>query len=99
MTFEERIILIRKQIGWSQADLAKKIGRCAPIVGRYEHEELKPLIDIASEIANVLDVSVDFLIGEGKLAQHENETIQRIEEIERLDPDTRMTLFRKVYAT
>ena len=42
MTFGEKIISLRKQLKWSQDDLAKKIGTSAPIIGRYEREEINP---------------------------------------------------------
>lgn len=63
MTFGERITLIRKQLKLSQQDLAKKIGTSAPIVGRYEREEIKPSIDVAAKLADALGVSLDYLLG------------------------------------
>jgi transcriptional regulator with XRE-family HTH domain len=63
MTFGEKITLIRKQLKWSQDDLAKKIGTSAPIIGRYEREEIKPSIDFAGKIADALDISLDYLLG------------------------------------
>jgi len=43
--------------------LAKKIGTSAPIVGRYEREEIKPSIDVAAKLADALGVSLDYLLG------------------------------------
>lgn len=63
MTFGEKITFIRKQLKWSQDDLAKKIGTSAPIVGRYEREEIKPSIEVASKLADALDVTLDYLLG------------------------------------
>ena len=51
MTFGERIIMLRKQLKLSQDDLAKKIGTSAPIIGRYERNEIKPSIEVAAKIA------------------------------------------------
>lgn len=47
----------------SQEELAKKIGMHAPIIGRYEREEVKPSIEMAVKIAQALEVSLDFLTG------------------------------------
>ncbi|WP_353165346.1 helix-turn-helix domain-containing protein [Empedobacter brevis] len=47
----------------SQEELAKKIGVHAPIIGRYEREEVKPSIEMAVKIAQALEVSLDFLTG------------------------------------
>ena len=54
MTFGERITLIRKQLKWSQEDLAKKVGTSAPIIGRYERDEIKPSIEVAAKMAELL---------------------------------------------
>ena len=63
MTFGEHITVIRKQLKWSQEELAKKIGTSAPIIGRYERNEIKPSIEIAKKIADELNVTVDYLLG------------------------------------
>ena len=63
MTFGERITTLRKQLKWSQDDLAKKAGTSAPIIGRYERNEIKPSIEMAKKIADELEVTVDYLIG------------------------------------
>ncbi|MCG8320026.1 MAG: hypothetical protein MI921_11025 [Cytophagales bacterium] len=44
-------------------------------------------------LAKVFNVSVDFLIGEGELSSYDEEVLKRIEDIERLDPDTKQHLF------
>jgi len=75
--FFEIIILIRKQLNWSQADLAKKIGTSAPIVGRYEREEIKPSIDVASKIADALDVTLDYLLGKSDNMILDKKNLQR----------------------
>ena len=41
-----------------------------------------------AKIAKVLDVSTDYLIGEGKIAHYDKEVIRRIEDIQQLDEDT-----------
>ncbi|NIF05282.1 helix-turn-helix transcriptional regulator [Chryseobacterium sp. Tr-659] len=33
------------------------------VIGRYEHEELKPSIEMATQLVEVLEVSLDYLIG------------------------------------
>lgn len=45
------------------------------------------------KLAKVFNVSVDFLIGEGELSSYDKEVLKRIEDIERLDPDTKQHLF------
>lgn len=56
MPFGERISMLRKQLKLSQDDLAKKIGTSAPIIGRYEREEIKTSIDVASKLEMQLEL-------------------------------------------
>jgi len=93
MTFGEKIILIRKQLNWSQADLAKKIGTSAPIVGRYEREEIKPSIDVASKIADALDVTLDYLLGKSDNMILDKKNLQRLEDIEQLPEEDKTHIF------
>lgn len=57
MTFDENVAAARKKKGLSQDELAKKVGTIAVTIRRYERNEIKPSIDIASRIADALDVS------------------------------------------
>ncbi|MGE6218441.1 helix-turn-helix domain-containing protein [Nubsella zeaxanthinifaciens] len=86
MTFGDKIIALRKQLKWSQDDLAKKIGTSAPIVGRYEREEITPSIDVAAKIADALEVSLDYLAGDSDKASFDKQTLKLIDEIEELEP-------------
>ncbi len=46
-----------------------------------------------AKIAKVLDVSIDFLIGDDKTSQYDKDVIKRIEDIQQLDNDTQSKLF------
>lgn len=93
MTFGERIIFIRKQLKWSQTDLAKKIGTSAPIVGRYEREEIKPSIDVASNIADALEVTLDYLLGKSDEMVLDKKNLQRLADIEQLPEEDKKHIF------
>ena len=45
------------------------------------------------KIAKAFDVSVDYLLGEGKHAAFSKDTLKRLNSIENLDENTRKTLF------
>ena len=49
---------------------------------------------MAARLANVVGVSIDFLIGEGQHATYDKEIVKRLEDIENLDGDTKKTLFQ-----
>lgn len=52
MTFGERLGLVRKRKKLSQADVGKLIGINGDAYGRYERNEVKPTIEMATKIAN-----------------------------------------------
>lgn len=93
MTFGEKIILVRKQLKWSQDDLAKKIGTSAPIIGRYEREEIKPSIEVASKLADALNVTLDYLLGKSDKMTLDKKNLQRLEDIEQLPEEDKKNIF------
>jgi len=93
MTFGEKIVLLRKQLKWSQSDLAKHVGTSAPIIGRYERGEIKPSIEVAAKIAEALGVMVDYLIGNSDKMALDKKMLKRMEEIEKLPEENRKMVF------
>lgn len=89
----ERITQLRKLQNLSQDELAKKAEVSRTIIGNYERNANTPSIEVLLKLAKVFNVSVDFLIGEGELSSYDKEVLKRIEDIERLDPDTKKHLF------
>lgn len=71
-------------IDLAPTDLAKKIGTSAPIIGRYEREEINPSIDVAAKIADALNVTVDYLIGQSDHMVIDKNLMRRMEDIEAL---------------
>jgi transcriptional regulator with XRE-family HTH domain len=89
----ENIISLRKQQNMSQLELADKAEVSRTIIGNYERNTNTPSIEVLIKIAKVFNVSVDFLIGEGELSTFDKDLLKRIEDIEKLDPDTKKHLF------
>lgn len=89
----ERVIQLRKAKKWSQEDLAKAIEASRDMIGKYERNDNLPSIEVAFKLADVFDVSVDYLLGKGQHASYDNDTIRRLQDIENLDSDTKKTLF------
>lgn len=93
MTFGERIISLRKKQKWSQDELAKKVGTSAPIIGRYERNEIKPSIETAKNIADALGVTLDYLLGDSNNAVLDKELLKRLEDIESLTQDDKDKIY------
>ena len=65
--FVNRLLTLRKQRGWSQPELAKRVGTSGPIIGRYERGEITPSIAVARKLAKVLEVTLDYLIADEEM--------------------------------
>jgi transcriptional regulator with XRE-family HTH domain len=63
MSFGSRILQIRKKKGMSQDELAKALKATPTAIGCYERDKVKPSIEITAKIANLLEVSLDYLAG------------------------------------
>ncbi|MBO0846563.1 MAG: helix-turn-helix transcriptional regulator [Nocardioides sp.] len=53
---------LRKEHGWSQAELAAKIGGDAAQISRYENGRITPSADVIGRLAEVFDVTTDYLL-------------------------------------
>lgn len=89
----EKITQLRRHKNLSQQEFADQIGVSRTIVGNYERNINTPSIEVLLKIAKALDVNIDFLVGEGEFSSFDKDTVKRIEDIERLDDDTRKHLF------
>ena len=93
MNLGDRITSLRKQKNMSQTDLSKAVGLSREIIGRYERNEALPSVEVAKKIANIFEVSLDYLVGEGINASFDKKNLKRIEDIEHLDEDTKKYLY------
>lgn len=96
MKTSKTIADLRKQKGWSQTDLAKESGVSREMIGKYERDDAMPSIEAAKKIADAFGVSLDYLVGEGQNASFDKKTVQRIQEIQNLDPNTQTVLFNLI---
>ncbi len=63
-TFGKKLSECRKIKSFSQAQLAKEIGSYHSIIGKYERDEVRPTIDVVKKLANVLETTAGYLLGE-----------------------------------
>jgi len=69
------------------------VGTISVTIGRYERDEIKPSIDIATKIADALGVSLDYLTGKTNV-ELDNSIIKRVVEIQSLpDEDKKHILY------
>jgi transcriptional regulator with XRE-family HTH domain len=66
VSFGKKMRECRDAKGISQSELARQLGTNHSIIGKYERDEVKPTIDVVKKIANILDTTVGYLLGESE---------------------------------
>ena len=84
--FGSRLLELRKQRGFSQAELAELLHTKAPVIGRYERSEAVPSIEVAFRLAKILGSSLDYLCGLSDI-QFDRPIIKRLEEVTSMESD------------
>lgn len=92
MSFGKRLSEVRKAKGFSQEDVAKHLGTKAPVIGRYEREEMKPSIETATKLADFLEVSLDYLVGKTDMELN-GKMLERIQEVTQMKDKDREHVF------
>jgi transcriptional regulator with XRE-family HTH domain len=96
-TFGNRLARIRKERGFTQVDLAHKIGINQALISAYECGIARMNAEMILRIALVLGVSTDLLLGLEKSPQAEKKisrkVLRRMEKIEALPPHHQRYLF------
>jgi transcriptional regulator with XRE-family HTH domain len=94
-----RLKQLRGEHGWSQADLAAKIGTDAGQISRYENGRMSPSAEAVVRLAEILDVSTDYLLIDTSprrpLHAPENALGEHLNNIAELSPDE-LTIIRSV---
>ena len=80
MEFSERLKELRKQAHLTQVELAKKLGIVQSSFADWERWKKKPTQENLVKIAQILNVSVDYLVGNSD----EENTNKELEDIELL---------------
>lgn len=99
----DRIVLLRKQTGMTQIELADKIGVSKSQYIRYETKDVQPPANIMNKLADALGTSVDFLISgdkseKAKAILKNSELIQRFKEVDSLPEDEQGVLIKIISA-
>lgn len=59
----QRINELRTSYGWSQVELAKRLGVAKQTVSNWENDNIQPSIEMLVRIAKVFGVATDYLLG------------------------------------
>lgn len=97
MDFGTIVVELRKKQGISQTDLASQLNIHKNVLGRYERNEVLPSIEIARKIADILDVSLDYLTGKADVQMDKN-TQKRILEVSKFEEDDKQHIFSVIDA-
>jgi transcriptional regulator with XRE-family HTH domain len=89
--FGNRLLNLRKERGWSQPELGKRIGTSGAIIGRYERGEITPSIEVAKKLADTFGVTLDFLVDDKDVPNilHDQAMLARWQAIDALEPSER----------
>lgn len=91
-TFGKRLSEVRKEKKASQDELGKKVGVHGAVIGRYERDEVKPSIEVATQLAEALEVSLDYLVGSTDILLDKS-VVKRILDIQKLKDEDKTHVF------
>ena len=76
MEFSERLKKLRKQAHLTQVDIAEKLGISQPAYASWERGIKKPTQENLVKIAQILNVSLDYLVGNSDNRKDELDNIE-----------------------
>ena len=95
-----RLAELRKQHGYTQKDLAEKIGIAWTLISDYERGKLRLHDQLLVKVARVLGVSADELLGLGEVKEEQHRPslriARRLNEIESLSVAQQKTILRSI---
>jgi len=101
----QRITRLRKEHGYSQIQLAEKIGIIQELVSNYENNKLRLNADMLVRFAKALDVSADVLLGlqqsktnGAHLEKIPRRLLRRVEKIQNAPPRYQRTILETIDA-
>ena len=73
-----RIAVLRRSAKLSQAELAKQLKISPSAVGMYEQGRREPALDILANMAEIFEVSIDFLVTGKAATPQEHDKINKL---------------------
>lgn len=84
-----KLLMLRKQHGYTQDEIAEKIGLSRYAYYRYETNQKKPNFETIKKLADIYGVSSDYLLNIESNTQDTDEIMELREQLRR-DPSTKM---------
>lgn len=93
--FGDKMAKLRKDKKISQAELAKMLSTSNSVIGRYERGEMVPSIETAKKIAELLDSTVGYLLGETEIENifKDASMLDRLNDIEKFPEEDKKFIF------
>lgn len=87
MSYGDRIAELREQRGWTQEYLAASLKITRAALSHYEKNRRKPDFETLTQLADLFQVSVDYLIGRTQIPTNslDNEVQQFVDDLELSD--------------
>ena len=96
----KRIARLRKESGYTQADLAERIGINRVLISDYERNRIRPHYEMIIRLALALEVSADELLGikasKGNGKKPALKILRRMKQIETLPESQQKALFKTI---
>ena len=101
-TIGQRLARLRRDRGITQAELAEKLGMTQPMISGYEHGTLRLHGELIVELARILSVSADEILGLGESkgvpAPKNRRLLRRLHELDQLPRRDQQALLRTIDA-
>ena len=100
-TVGQRLARLRKERGWTQVELAERIGIIQSLISDYERDRLRMNPDMVLRFAAALEITTDELLqpngGKPPLRHRPSlRVLRRLEKIEKLPPHQQSTLLKTI---
>ena len=96
----QRFARIRKEKGYTQVELADRVGIIQGLVSDYERDKLRPHAEMVIRFAQALEVSADDLLGLNGIRDNEKKpnmrVLRRLNKIEALPSRQQKTLLQTI---
>jgi transcriptional regulator with XRE-family HTH domain len=98
MDLGNKIAQLRKTKDITRDELGKAVGTSGAIIGRYERNDITPSVEVAAKIADALDVSLDYLVGNTTILVKDKKMLYRLELLDKISDEDRNAILRVVDA-